>query len=209
MATLDPTKDEHEFIAKAEFDPDVTSVELGTPDDVGTYFEGNVYIRYAPLQTAGSDPPPTFKVQAQGDDVIDDAWSDTGLDVATDTSAPVQQTLDGAANSAQRVIPLGATANLTVGDQCYIRNTDAQTGEWIEIAEIADGVSITTVDNLAASYSADATADTVTNGAIRRNFTINLRGIRNIRVLLTMYDAAGDTFVAEVKATWMQDISDA
>jgi hypothetical protein len=207
MAGFNWTKLLQTFIALADFDPDVTSVELGTERDVSGYDSGNIYIRYAPLQTNGSDPAPSFIVETIADDDLGDEWSETGLVVTVDTAPAVEQTLDGAANSAQRIIPLALTTNLTVGDQCYIRNIDAQTGEWFQIAEIITDTSITTVENLHNSYSGDATSDKIFTGAIKRNFPIDLKGVEKIRVLLTMFDAAGDPFVADARARFASEFT--
>lgn len=210
MAAFDWTQEQHTFHAAAEFTNATVFADGGAPDDVRSFDSGSIYIRAAPLEAIANDPPITFRVQTQATDaVVNSAWNDTGLQVALDTAAPIQQTLDGAAASAQKVIPLALTTNLAVGDQAYIRNTDAGTGEWIEIAEIAAGVSITAVDDLVASYSDAATSDTVTTGALKTEFPIDLKGKAHVRVLMTNYDGTGANWAAEVTGLWATDFSDA
>lgn len=210
MADFDWTQTEHTFHTAGEHSNGTDFSDGGTPDDVRSFNSGSIYIRAAPIEAIANDPPITFRVQTQeGDAVVDSAWVEAGLEVALDIAAPIQQTLDGAANSGQKVIPLAATTSLAVGDRGYIRNTDAATGEWIEIQQILAGVSITVVDNLVGSYSETATADTVTTGALSVELAIDLKGKAHVRVLMTNYDSSGANWAAEAKARWATDFSDA
>ncbi len=210
MAVFDWTQTEHTFHTAAEHSNGTDFSDGGTPDDVRSFDSGSIYIRAAPIEAIANDPPITFRVQTQGTDaVVNSAWNDAGLEVALDTTAPIQQTLDGSAASGQKVIPLAATTSLAVGDLAYIRNSDAGTGEWIEIQQILAATSITVVDNLVASYSDAATADTVTTGALKTEFPIDLKGKKHVRVLMTNYDASGANWAAEVTGTWATDFSDA
>jgi len=74
-----------------------------------------------------------------------------------DSTNIANTTLDGAAASGQKTIPLLATTNLTVGDECIIKASDDDEFEIVVIASVSAGVSVTATDNLNFTY---ATGDT-------------------------------------------------
>jgi len=86
------------------------------------------------------------------------AWARHGREwaFAMDSAAAASTTLDGTASSGQKVIPVTSTSGFSVGDFCLIRATDNDDEfEMIEINSISAGVSVTAVENLIYSYSAD------------------------------------------------------
>jgi len=87
-------------------------------------------------------------------------WASSGnsFSFAKDSSYTAATTLDGSANSGQKVVPLTSTSGLSVGDQCYIAAVDnLYESEGIKIASISAGVSITAESNLLNSYAASDT----------------------------------------------------
>lgn len=80
------------------------------------------------------------------------AWS-----LAMDSTKVGNTTLDGAASSGQKVVPLTATAAFVAGDLCLIRSADGLTFEIVTIDTISAGVSITATANLKFTYASGAT----------------------------------------------------
>jgi len=75
-----------------------------------------------------------------------------------DSLKTVNTTLDDSAAAGEKVIPLTATAGLSVDEVCFIRAEDNDDEfEIVEIASISAGVSITAKDNLKYSYSSNDT----------------------------------------------------
>ena len=73
---------------------------------------------------------------------------------AMDSGNVGNTTLDGAAPSGQKTIPLTATAAFTVDDYCLIRAADTDDEfEIVKIASINAGVSVTATDNLKFTYA--------------------------------------------------------
>lgn len=73
---------------------------------------------------------------------------------ALDSDNVGDTTLDGSAASAQKTIPLTATAAFSIGDFCLIRTADLDDEfEIVEIDTISAGVSVDVVDNLKFSYT--------------------------------------------------------
>lgn len=84
------------------------------------------------------------------------AWASSNktMSFAADADYVASTTLDDAANSGQKVIPLTDTSNLSVGDKCFIKSADSlHEFEGVKIASINAGVSITAVNDLINSYS--------------------------------------------------------
>jgi len=79
---------------------------------------------------------------------------------AMDSSNTVDTTLDAAAASAQKVIPLTTTTGLTAGDYAIIKTAANDSRELVEIDTISAGISVTAVDNLVGSY---ASGDSLTH----------------------------------------------
>jgi len=63
-------------------------------------------------------------------------------------------TLDGSANSGQKVIPVTSTTGFAVGDDCLIKEASGDDFEALKIASISAGVSITAEDDLKYGYAA-------------------------------------------------------
>ena len=85
------------------------------------------------------------------------AWARQGYEFAfaADNTLMTTTTLDAAAASGQKTIPLTATAGFTAGDSCLIRAEDNDDEfEVVVIDTINAGVSIVAVDNLVYSYTA-------------------------------------------------------
>jgi len=88
------------------------------------------------------------------------AWARQGRAwaFALDSSKTGDTTLDGAANSGQKNVPLTSTAGFSAGDVCFIRAEDADDEfELIEIGSVDTGVKIVAEDNLVYSYSSGDT----------------------------------------------------
>lgn len=72
---------------------------------------------------------------------------------AQDSAKTGNTTVDGTANSGQKVIPVTATGDFSVDDICIIRAEDADDEfEIIDIDSISAGVSVTAKENLKFSY---------------------------------------------------------
>lgn len=78
------------------------------------------------------------------------SWARRGevYSIALDLDEVGDTTLDGAAAAAQKVIPLTATAGLTVGQQYRIYEIAGGAEELVTIDTISAGVSVTLIDNL-------------------------------------------------------------
>ncbi|MCK9326036.1 MAG: hypothetical protein M0P69_11150 [Bacteroidales bacterium] len=70
-----------------------------------------------------------------------------------DSGKTASTTLDGAAASGQKVVPLTATAGLAAGDICLIATAADDAFEIVEVATVSAGVSITAVENLKFTYA--------------------------------------------------------
>jgi hypothetical protein len=87
-------------------------------------------------------------------------WASSGktFSFASDSSNTASTTLDGAAASGQKVIPLTSTSGLAVGDNCFVKAADnLYEAEGIKIASISAGVSVTAESNLLNSYASGDT----------------------------------------------------
>jgi len=85
------------------------------------------------------------------------AWARQGKTwaFAEDSGKTTNTTLDDAAAAGQKVIPLTATAGLSVDDECLIRAEDNDDEfEIIKVESISAGVSVTAAENLIYSYAA-------------------------------------------------------
>jgi len=83
------------------------------------------------------------------------SWARQGKEFAftVNNALITSTTLDATAASAQKTIPLTATAGFTVGDYCLIRAEDNDDEfEIVKIATINAGVSVVAVDNLVYGY---------------------------------------------------------
>ena len=82
------------------------------------------------------------------------SWASQGQEFSftTDNTLTAATTLDGAANAAQKVIPLTSTTGFVSGQFCMIRNVNDLNFEVIEIDSVSAGVSVTAVNNLIYSY---------------------------------------------------------
>jgi len=83
------------------------------------------------------------------------SWARQGkpFSLAMDSTKTFNSTLDDAAAAGQKVIPLTATAGLSVDDVCYIETDADDQFEIVEVASISAGVSITAKDNLKQAYA--------------------------------------------------------
>lgn len=94
-----------------------------------------------------------------------------GFSFALDSDNTGYTKLDAAAASGQKVIPVTTTSDFTTGDFCLQRATDNDDEfEIIEIDSVSAGVSVTAVDNLKYSYTANALgSEKITNGGFPAN----------------------------------------
>ena len=83
------------------------------------------------------------------------SWARQGkpFSLAMDSSKAFNSTLDAAAASGQKVVPLTATTGLSVDDICLIETDSDDQFEIVEIASISAGVSITAKSNLKQTYA--------------------------------------------------------
>lgn len=83
------------------------------------------------------------------------AWARAGNQYAfaLDSTDTVDTTLDGAAASGQKVIPLTATAGIVVGNKYKIRQAIGNDEEIVHVASIIAGVSVTARDNLKYTFA--------------------------------------------------------
>ena len=82
------------------------------------------------------------------------SWARHGLEFSftADNALTGDTTLDDAASSAQKVIPVTSTTDFNVGDYCLLKNDNDTDFEVVKIDSISTDISITTVENLKASY---------------------------------------------------------
>jgi hypothetical protein len=82
------------------------------------------------------------------------SWVSRGnsFSIALDSANVANTTLDGAANSGQKVVPLTATTALAADDYCVIGEASGGEFELVKISSVSAGVSITAVDNLVYGY---------------------------------------------------------
>lgn len=83
------------------------------------------------------------------------AWAGQGEEYgfALDKDEKINTTLDGAAAAAQKVIPLTATAGITVGNFYKVFSDDFTKYEIIQVDTISAGVSVTAIENLIWAYA--------------------------------------------------------
>ena len=83
------------------------------------------------------------------------AWAEQGqaFSFAMDSGNVSNTTLDGAAASGQKTIPLTATTALTASDICFIRSADRTKYEIVVPATVNAGVSVVATDNLTYTYA--------------------------------------------------------
>lgn len=87
------------------------------------------------------------------------AWAEKGksFSFAFDSSLVGNTTLDAAAASGQKVIPLTATAAFSVGDIGFIRTANLQDYELVDIDVVNAGASVEATDNLYYTYASGDT----------------------------------------------------
>lgn len=83
------------------------------------------------------------------------AWARAGnqYSFALDSADQVDTTLDGAAASGQKVIPLTSTAGIVVGKKYRLREAIGNNEENTHVASISAGDSVTARDNLKYTYA--------------------------------------------------------
>ena len=167
---------------------------VGADIDVRTMLAGVVRISHAYLEAIANDPGVKYIIQTSHQQGLV-VWRTIAERVASVVACDTQ-TLDDAAASGQKVIPLGATTNLAQGDEIYVRDDDGVNGsEFAKIATISAGVSITVADNLQHSFV--ATNDKVYNDVCHWTIDLpNLSGVGYIRVLIENFDATGANWVS-------------
>ena len=120
-------------------------------------------------------------------------------------AASTMETLDDAAASGQKVVPVAATGDLAMGDWVYIRDDGGAPGsEWAMVAEIDAGVSFTTVDNLTNTFASGE--DVFIVGVARFMANVNLAGIAHLRVICLNSDATGCNWASAAYAKIATDI---
>jgi len=202
----DFTQADHTFIAHAHYTNNVDFVVVGTADDVRSYLSGTIYIDHAPIEDAiVNDPGITYEIQINNDDSAGNEFWNTVMELTADISASTMETLDNAANSGQKVVPVTATADLTMGDWVYIMDDGGAAGsEWAMVASISAAVSFVTVDNLTNSFTSGE--DVFANGTARWAVNIDLAGVAHVRVICRNSDATGHNWATHCRAKWATDI---
>ena len=87
------------------------------------------------------------------------SWARTGqtFSFAVDTDYTSNTTLDDAAASGQKVVPLTSTSGFAIYDTCYIKSADGSNYETLRLAGVSAGVSVTSATDLIYSYSSGDT----------------------------------------------------
>jgi len=87
------------------------------------------------------------------------AWAMQGnhYGVALDSGKVLDTTLDGAANSGQKVVPLASTSGVAAGDLLLLTTADRGYFEVIVVDSVTAGVSVTATENLKQSFAANDT----------------------------------------------------
>ena len=202
----DYTQADHVFIAHAHYVNATNYVVVGTADDVRSYLEGTIYIDHAPTEDAVvNDPGIEYLVQVNHDDGAGGEYWRTIIEVAASIAASSMETLDDAAASGQKVVPVAATGDLALGDEVYIRDDGGAAGsEWAMVAEIAAAVSFTVVDNLTNTFASGE--DVFIAGVQRWVLPVMLGGVAHLRVICLNKDATGHNWASAAYAKYATDI---
>lgn len=205
----DYTQADHVFIAHAHYTNATNYAVVGASDDVRTYLRGTVYIDHSPTEDAiANDPGISYEVQINRTDDPTPAAEDWVTIFQLDASivASTMETLDGSAASGQKVVPVAATGDLTIGDMVYIRDDGGPGGsEWAKVAEIDSGVSFTTVDDLTNSFTSGE--DVFIGGVARWSLDLeDLAGVGHVRVICTNGDGTGHNWASAAYAKYATDI---
>lgn len=202
----DYTQADHTFIAHAHYTNATDYVVVGTPDDVRTYLAGTVYIDHAPTEDAiANDPGITYEVQVNHDDSAGNEYWRTIATFAASAVASTMETLDDAAASGQKVVPVVATGDVARGDWVYIRDDGGAAGsEWAQVADLSAAVSFTVVDNLTNTFASGE--DVFILGVARWVMNVDLAGIAHLRVICRNSDATGHNWAAAAYAKYATDI---
>jgi len=202
----DFTQADHTFIAHAHYTNATDYVVVGTADDVRSYLSGTIYIDHAPIEDAiANDPGITYEIQINNDDAGGNEFWNTVTTLTASTTASTMETLDAAANSGQKVVPVAATTDLTMGDWVYIMDDGGAAGsEWAMVASISTGVSFNTVDNLTNSFTSGE--DVFILGVARWVVNLDLAGVAHVRVICRNSDTTGHNWATHCRAKWATDI---
>ena len=203
---MDYTQGEHVFIAHAHYTNATNYVVVGTADDVRTYLSGTVYIDHSPTEDATvNDPGISYEIQINYDDSLGDEYWHTIWQLDASIVASTMETLDGAAASGQKVVPVVATGDLTIADWVYVRDDGGAGGsEWAKVAEIDAGVSFITVDDLTNAFTSGE--DVFIGGVARWAVNVDLAGVAGLRVICTNGDGTGHTWASAAYAKYATDI---
>ena len=204
----DWTQADHVFHAHANYVNATNYVVVGTADDVRTYMSATIHIDHSPTEDAVvNDPGIQYEVQVNHDDSAGGEYWRTIATFVASAAASTMETLDDAAASGQKVVPVAATGDLTIGDNVYIRDDAGAAGsEWARVAEIAAAVSFTTVDNLTNTFASGE--DVFIAGVARWVLQIpDLSGIAHLRVICTNGDATGCNWTFAAYAKYGTDIA--
>jgi len=204
----DYTQADHTFIAHAHYTNATDYVVVGTADDVRTYLSAAVHIDHAPIEDAiANDPGITYLIQVNHDDAAGDEYWRTIAEFTADTAASTMETLDDAASSGQKVVPVTATGDITRGDWVYIMDDGGAAGsEWAMVADLAAATSFTTVDNLTNSFTSGE--DVFIEGVARWVLNIpDLSGVAHLRVICLNGDETGHNWACAAYAKYATDFS--
>ena len=203
----DYTQADHTFIAHAHYVNATNYVVVGTSDDVRSYLSGTIYIDHAPIEDGTvNDPGITYEIQINNDDSAGNEYWNTIVELSASTVESTMETLDAEAASGQKVVPVVATGDLTMGDWVYIMDDGGAPGsEWAMVASIIAATSFTTVDNLTNTFASGE--DVFIEGVARWAVSVDLSGVAHIRVICRNSDATGCNWATHVRAKWSTAIA--
>lgn len=139
-----------------------------------------------------------FRIEASSATSGDGYWFPVTIFTSALGTGTGSQNVNGTAAAGQKVIPIAATANFSVGDIVYIQNTTISNSEFGRIAVVTANTSITLEDNL--RFSQPATS-IVTSKSEMYYALIDTSAIERLRIVVDgTQPGVGATFNFDTEA---------
>lgn len=157
------------------------AVLLSAAIDVSTKYAGMVGIHLGRTSNTGLTTAVSIRIEGSVKEDPNEAgfWHVLAGFVST-IAAITSQAVNGTCNAAQAVVPMAATAGMSLSDLVYIKNTVIANGEFGVVKTITTNTSIAIEDNLVNAQ----TGSTVYPGAQRFVAALDLSAVKRIRVVI-------------------------
>lgn len=158
-----------------------STIVVGSPFDVSSYFEGTVLIQFGRRSTTAAGAGVNYRLEGSTSayNTISN-WFPLAT-FTTAFAATNSQAVTTQSSSGQAVVSMSTTTNMTVGDIVYIDNTTIGNSEWHRIKTVTASTSITLEDNL---VNTQQTSAVVFRAAELFSANLNLASLKQIRLVV-------------------------